>query len=604
MPSILLAVVCLLSLRIWGDERSQIAALLAENAKGAKVVAKQDENIVVFDPATFTQTTLATFPKAKRFQGTSRPWWSPDGSRILFSHGGKCFLMDSDGRKRTQILLSVGKVYEPSWWVDPHTKKEYVVYKDANFKNTLGRGKGNTWIVPLSGGMPRRLIDIPCDGGLSLDGTHLGETYREAGIIDLVNNKVYKPHKGQTCNGTMSPDNTYRMMYLYLPHSTFGVRDKHGNELLKFTNPKGSKEWQTPRFSTHPDFGMAVARYGADYKLVFVNLMTKKMLVLKSVKGDWSVPHLYLRNQVREPPAGLYAGIALRDPVRWSETLIMHEKTPGLLHQSLSELKTADARKLRSAIEEMARKDLDKIAAETDLTRARGLMRGFQAKYHGMPPADDIRKRLASNEWQADYKAAKTVAGIRALEARLRKPSKGHATVANKTFLKANRNLLENLDEETKKVISSFGSHHQNLTARDEAKTVRQRYALKTMPAREEMEPLKVRVKVLKTSAKLTPQQIAPYDKAVFTVKYKVMQVVEGTLEDKTVYVRHWVVFDGKTVEHVEFAFDPESELLLELVPFDSQEDLKEVTVSDDVSDTDSPLYWPEGTIQLLPATY
>jgi len=100
------------------------------------VVAVRDGALVTVELAGGRTGILAGYPKADRFEGLSRPCWSPDGREILFARGGQAFLMNADGSGRRRILADQAKVHEPSWWLDPTSGQRCVVFKTANGKQS------------------------------------------------------------------------------------------------------------------------------------------------------------------------------------------------------------------------------------------------------------------------------------------------------------------------------------------------------------------------------------------------------------------------------------------------------------------------------------
>ena len=92
-------------------------------------------------------------------------------------------------------------------------------------------------------------------------------------------------------------------MFLQVPHDTFLIHDKRDRQLWKLELPPDARQWQTPRWSNHPDFCMAVAKYGAadevEHHMVLVRIEPKEWVVLKSLDGSWLAPHLWLPSAAR-----------------------------------------------------------------------------------------------------------------------------------------------------------------------------------------------------------------------------------------------------------------------------------------------------------------
>ncbi len=295
---LLVVVVASLSASALAGERDDVRKLLGADFEDAGIVAIRNGHIVTVRLADGKVSTLAKFPKAKRFAGLNRPWWSPDGKEILYSFNAGAFVMNADGTGRRRILKKEPKVFEPVWWIDPAGGERCIVFKTTNGKHWYKRGRsgpGKTYLYRSKTGKKTKLADFPCDGGLSLDGTHLGEAYGGCLMVDIPAGKVHVLYNGkQACNASMSPDNTYRLMHLYLPHKHVGIRNKFDKELWRIGCPRGSKELQDPRWSNHPNFCMATARFKDGFKMVLVRIDTKDTVVLETLGSGWSVPHLFL----------------------------------------------------------------------------------------------------------------------------------------------------------------------------------------------------------------------------------------------------------------------------------------------------------------------
>jgi uncharacterized protein (TIGR03382 family) len=152
------------------------------------------------------------------------------------------------------------------------------------------------------------------------------------GIAHVVNGS------SQGCNGSMSPDDNYHLMHLELPHTYFCYRDKDDNRVWYVENPTGTMEWQSPEFSTHPDFATAAAKEGSgNYSVWAVKISTKEMIKILDVTdgSNWAEPHLWVGDSGDgedgggEPDGGMGgddAGAAADDG---SESLEGTDETPG-----------------------------------------------------------------------------------------------------------------------------------------------------------------------------------------------------------------------------------------------------------------------------------
>lgn len=284
------------------DARTQahedLKVLLGPRLPGAKVVAKRDGRVVTVDLDSLRVTEVAEFGPSSKLWGLSTPRWSPDGSRFICSYGGKGYVVSADGSERHQILKG-RKLHSPFWWKDRERGELCVVYKDADGKHWYGKdgNAGHTYLWRPSADDTVKLADFPCDGTMAVDGTHIAEAYGGCLIVDIENQKYHVLYSGrQACNSSMSPDNTYRIMHLYLPHGHFGIRDKRDRELWKIPCPPGTQEWQVPNWSTDPDFCTATVKVEeGDYKLTVVRIHDSKVVVLGQLGGNWGESHLWLR---------------------------------------------------------------------------------------------------------------------------------------------------------------------------------------------------------------------------------------------------------------------------------------------------------------------
>ena len=570
------------------DAWTDAAKLLGDDFADAKVLARIGEDVVRLDLATRKVTVLARFPKAKRFQGTSRPWWSYDGRQFIVSHGGTCYLFNEDGTGRREVLAGAGPVHEPCFWQVPDTGRRMVVFKDRNYKNGLKRGGGNTWLADLATGEKRKLIGIPCDGGLSRDGTHLGETYRSAAIIDLPNEKIHTPHKGQTCNGTMAPDNSYRMMYLYLPHKYFGVRNKFGKELVKFTNPRGSREWQTPRFSNHPDFGMAVAQYGGGYKPVLVQLSTRKMVVFRDIDGDWRVPHLFLPsaadNAVHATATPL-DHLKLTDRADIRRDLAARKDWSGILSQ-LSKQSDDEARAIVQTLHAWADARIQ-TAQTAPVADAKAIYAELVARLPGTKWAKQAQSILDSKAFADRLASQQVLAELIELTDRLQPVRRARSVYTDEKFRQRNEPLLNRVAL----LAARLRSDYPDTPAADQAALLAKRYQLPDKPATvQDPDPLVIRATLQAVSTVPDPARAA-YEECITFCRYKVEKVISGQYQGQTLVAATWGMRKAKHTPAA--SWKPGTVQTLTLEPLDAHKELDHVEQTTDAYEDLSLLpYW------------
>jgi hypothetical protein len=300
-------------------EPQALADLLGGHLEGAKIVATRTLGSV--DPRTrwperrqivgvdlkSGQVTVLVHPTSQMdLRSMSRPYWSQDGKWVVFSHSkeGNCWIVSADGTQRRRVLEG-DQVFSPSFWRDPRTGEDCIVYKTrrghARYQDDRGRSvAGRTILYRLSARTKTELFDFGCDGGLSPDGTHLGEAYRGCMIVDLADGTPYLLFEDeQACQASISPDHTYRLMHLYVSHKHIAIRDKRDRLLWELRHPAGSRKWGSPRWSNHPRYCAAVAKYGYEktgvsFHLVVIHIDTKDIVVLRSLGEGWSAPHLWL----------------------------------------------------------------------------------------------------------------------------------------------------------------------------------------------------------------------------------------------------------------------------------------------------------------------
>ena len=282
--------------------------ILGQDFEGAKIAAIQGTNVVTVELRNGTTRTVATFREAQRFRGLTRPYWSADGQELVFAYDGQAHRMNADGSNRREVLQGQ-KAYEAKFWDDPETGERCIVGTTVNGKHWYprNRGVGETYLHRLGSGTKTKLADFPFGGTLSPDGTHLADAYGGLLIKEMASGEVHVLYGGkQSCNSSLSPDDTYRIMHLYLPHKYFGFRNKFDEELWRFDQPSETGELQTPRWSNHPDFCCATAKLGNDYKIMVIHIPTKKYTVLRELPGSWTVPLLWVPSAA---PGGRALGV-------------------------------------------------------------------------------------------------------------------------------------------------------------------------------------------------------------------------------------------------------------------------------------------------------
>jgi Big-like domain-containing protein len=256
--------------------------------------------------------------------GTSEPLISPDGTRVVYginniiskwpgessNNEGDSYVRFFSGGSRTHVAGSsvAGKqAFSPHWWVDPGNGDEYIVYMDYYEKDTQASSGRATWkqliVDNQPVGNPIKILDHAFDGGLSKDGTRVGEAYHYlhmAHTIDLGggNGSAISSRMdggNQCCNASMSPDNNYYIMHLRIDHEGCNVRDESDSLVTTIYKPSGAAEMQNPEYSTHSNYSTFTAEFGSNYYIYIANVSSGASL--KIAEGNFAVPHLWIASQ-------------------------------------------------------------------------------------------------------------------------------------------------------------------------------------------------------------------------------------------------------------------------------------------------------------------
>lgn len=528
----------------------ELRDLLGRDLQGAKIVAvRRGTHITTLDLNRLKIRKLARYEPREDVDGLSRPYWSPDGKQILFSYKAKAWLMDEDGDNLREILSGGGTVYEPLFWVDPETHDWCVVFKDDNRKNNLTRDCvwGRTWLAMLRTGTVKQLFDMPCDGGISLDGTHLGEAYARGAIVDLVQDKIYKVDDKQTCNGSMSPDNTYRLMYLYITHDRFGIRDKYRKELWTFAMPEGSDFITTPRWSNHPDFCTAVVRYGTDFKIVVIQISTGKSVILKNLKASWNVPLLWL-------PSG----------------------------RERMNMAAASNRMTK----EQAKQTLSQIESIVDVEKAASLCSEILDLFPGTDLAERASAFLDSDEFGKQQGANEVLKQLLSTTALLVPVSGCNARFSDAGYFKRNRPLLVYMVRLVKRIKDDF----EGTYAFKEAGRIAELYGLPEHTDIPITETLELSATVEAVSRVPSAAEISPYRESLTFIKYRIEAVHQGEYYGERIVVAHWGMKDAN---HTAAAgWRPGMRQRLKVDRLDAHPELRKITFAADAADVSLIPFW------------
>jgi hypothetical protein len=209
------------------------------------------------------------------------PIVSPDGTRVVYSQGnpgGPKLIRVRNIESGATQSIATGDI---GYWYEDGTG-DYVIYSDWSDKNANGAG-GNTYKQKLvTGGVAKDggasiLHDRAMDAGGNADLSWLGQVYGQMWAYDVAAGTEYSfddfhlidgsVADHQTCNGSMAPDTSARMMLLAIPHDwirifTFVPADAGFSETSRFLLPARMDEWEFPDWSTSPSTFTAVLRQG------------------------------------------------------------------------------------------------------------------------------------------------------------------------------------------------------------------------------------------------------------------------------------------------------------------------------------------------------
>lgn len=108
----------------------------------------------------------------------------------------------------------------------------------------------------------------------------------------------------------------------------------------------------------------------------------------------------------------------------------------------------------------------------------------------------------------------------------------------------------------------------------DEAEVARRAEALRARVAgRRPIEPLVVVAEPLEPSPVPAPQEILPYRRALVVTKYRILEVVKGRYEGKTIEAAHWAILDGTVLPGA--ARRPGVRVRLVLEPYEAHPELE-----------------------------
>lgn len=253
-----------------------------------------------------TYPTVYEYPEDPKFKSFA-PLFSPDGEKILYNQTfQQTDILILPVGSTEPVKVAVGA--NPHWCKDDQSGRLYVVFRDFNGGFDHIPQKGKTYRIEIDEnnepvGEPEMIATFGFGGGMSHNARYLCSALmlpvamdRQTGAISApLGTVMRKPDRtNQCCCASIAPDNTGRMMVLRWPHDRFSVMGWDGSAKKHYIIPEGSKEWQTPEWSTHPKFATgSVMNDEYLYNVVMVDLLENKYLQV-TTEGGYVHAHLWV----------------------------------------------------------------------------------------------------------------------------------------------------------------------------------------------------------------------------------------------------------------------------------------------------------------------
>lgn len=436
---------------------------------------------------------------------------------------------------------------------------------------------------------PTKLVDFACTAGLSRDGTHLGHAGVACGIVDLKKKKLYRVNRGrQASDGSMSPDDTYRLMFLPTSGATLAVRNRYDREVWKLSKPRGSSGWHGPRWSNHPNFCTATAKIDGTNVIVLVKISTKQSVILHGLSGDWRQPHLWLPS-----PAGAQTASGPIDHLVLKRLGHYKAKVAKAKDYSpiIAELKLnpdPEAATIITALESYGKGLLSRARHAPDALTGQKIYRDLAVRYSRHEIGLTARRTLSSAAFRTELAAAPKAARFEQLRKRLHKPP-GENVKANfydETFMTRNRAVLV----EMVTVLGQLRQMHAGTRAYERAKYYASQHGLPKSTSESGNQRLKVTGIISAVSPVPAPEHILPAKDALVYVRYRVKRVVEGRYPTRTLVAVHWAVRYGRATAAANFRAGQEHHLTVDL--FDAHPELEGIPASSAANDANLAPYW------------
>ncbi|MBD3393836.1 MAG: hypothetical protein GF418_17015 [Chitinivibrionales bacterium] len=219
------------------------------------------------------------------------PAFHPDGTRIVFSVSFAASDMYIQPLAPDAPAVKIGTGAYPTFWIDPGSGDTWVVYRTICEASKTDH-PGETMKMKVDPrtnepiGEPELVYPKGFTGGLSPDGRWLATAIHWLTIADLSTGTEYHPiDNNQACNITHSPGSGGHVLHLCADHRFFGSIRFDKTDKIVYEAPAGIQEFQTPKWSNHPDFAAIVgANDSWKYDVYIVRLSDQSYI--KAVSGD------------------------------------------------------------------------------------------------------------------------------------------------------------------------------------------------------------------------------------------------------------------------------------------------------------------------------
>jgi len=561
-----------------------LRALLGADYTGAKILAlsgPRGKSVVTIDIPTRTVKTLASFDTDERRIVLSRPYWSPDARKVIFSYDGKCYVINADGTNRHQILADVPNVREAGFWADPATGELCVVYCRP-FTDSKGQEAGETCLFRPAARTRTTLADQEFDAGLSRDGTHLGGAGGGVRMKNLATGDTRRLNvENSACNASMSPDNTYRIMHLYAPHLFFGIRDEFDHELWVMQGPDRGN-WETPRWSNHPDFCTVLLR-GVEV----VKISTKEAVKLTGMRVGCSVPQLWLPSAAGKTPAraGPIDHLKLAKLASYKKKLALAQDYSPIIAE-LSRSAEPEAKTIVAELEKQGEGKLVRALAEQDPLKFVPDVRELAARFKTHPIGVQAARILDSPEFKREIDAGKALYGLWRYVWFLNPIDGAQPLFTDPVFFERNRGTLSQMVE----LIAPARKRLQGTKGLPLMEAMAKQFALPDRTTEPGNKTIMAIVITSKVSHVPSLQEIAPYKDALTYTLCIVVDVVNGEYDKRQIVVAHYVIKDKKETDAAKWK--PGVKQLITVDRLDAHPKLLELPAADEANDLKLVPYW------------